>query len=233
VAAAIERLEAELKAVATVSGPLRYRVDWREESPGFKYSHWELRGVPYRLEVGPRDVAANQGVLVRRVDRDKQTISLDALAAELPMRLTDYQQALFQRALDYRAANTHFADTYDEFKAVLDKEGGFLMAPWCGDGACEKQVNADTGATIRVIPFDSPDEPGKCIVDGKPSALQLPASVELEVVETEPGVKGDTVSNVTKPATLETGAVVTVPMFVNIGERIKVDTREARYISRA
>jgi elongation factor P len=71
------------------------------------------------------------------------------------------------------------------------------------------------------------------LVDGKPSALQLPASVELEVVDTEPGVKGDTVSNVTKPATLETGAVVTVPMFVNIGERIKVDTREARYISRA
>jgi elongation factor P len=71
------------------------------------------------------------------------------------------------------------------------------------------------------------------LVDGKPSSLQLPASVELEVVETEPGVRGDTVSNVTKPATLETGAVVSVPMFVNIGERIKVDTREARYISRA
>ena len=70
-------------------------------------------------------------------------------------------------------------------------------------------------------------------VDGRPTARRLPASVELEVVETEPGVKGDTVSNVTKPATLETGAVVTVPMFVNIGERIKVDTREARYISRA
>jgi elongation factor P len=71
------------------------------------------------------------------------------------------------------------------------------------------------------------------LVDGKPSSLQLPASVELEVVETEPGVRGDTVSNVTKPATLETGAVVSVPMFVNVGERIKVDTREARYISRA
>ena len=71
------------------------------------------------------------------------------------------------------------------------------------------------------------------LVDGRPSSLQLPASVELEVVETEPGVRGDTVSNVTKPATLETGAVVSVPMFVNVGERIKVDTREARYISRA
>ena len=71
------------------------------------------------------------------------------------------------------------------------------------------------------------------LVDGAPSGVQLPASVELEVVDTEPGVKGDTVSNVTKPATLETGAVVAVPLFVNIGERIKVDTREARYISRA
>ena len=70
-------------------------------------------------------------------------------------------------------------------------------------------------------------------VDGSPSGVQLPAAVELAVVETEPGVKGDTVSNVTKPATLETGAVVAVPLFVNIGERIRVDTREARYISRA
>ncbi len=70
-------------------------------------------------------------------------------------------------------------------------------------------------------------------VNGKPSSLQLPASVELEVVETEPGVKGDTVSNVTKPATLETGAVVQVPLFVNVGDRLKVDPREGRYISRA
>jgi len=71
------------------------------------------------------------------------------------------------------------------------------------------------------------------MVDGKPAGVDLPASVELSVVETEPGVKGDTVSNVTKPATLETGAIVQVPLFVNIGDRIKVDTRERRYISRA
>ena len=103
--------------------------------------------MPFRLEVGPRDVAAGQGVLVRRVDRDKEPIALDALAAELPELLADYQRMLFQRALDFRAANTHMADTYDEFKAVLDKEGGFLMAPWCGDGECEKQISAETGAT--------------------------------------------------------------------------------------
>jgi prolyl-tRNA synthetase len=173
VAEAIESVQKSLADVTTVSGPLRVKVDWREESPGFKYSHWEMRGVPYRLEIGPRDVAAGNGVLVRRVDRDKQTIALNALAADLPTRLADYQHMLFQRALDFRTANTRVADTYDEFKAILDQEGGFLMAPWCGSAECEKQVNADTGATLRCIPFDSPEEAGQCIVDGKPSGRRV------------------------------------------------------------
>lgn len=170
---AIERLEVALRDVATASGPLRFKVDWRDESPGYKFNHWELRGVPYRLEIGPRDVAAGQGVLVRRTDRDKRPVSLDALAGELPQILADYQRALFQRALDFRAERTHYADTYDEFKAVLDTEGGFVMAPWCGDGACEKQISAETSATIRVIPFDSPNEAGKCLVDGRASERRV------------------------------------------------------------
>ena len=173
VQAAIEALEAALKGVTTASGPLRWKVDWREESPGFKYNHWELRGVPFRLEIGPRDVAAGQGVLVRRVDRTKEPVALDALVSELPERLAAYQAHLFQRALDFRDANTHRVDTYDEFKRVIDADGGFLMAPWCGSAECEKQINNDTGATIRVIPFDSPDEAGACIVDGKPSERRV------------------------------------------------------------
>jgi len=173
VAGAIETLERALAAVQTASGPLRWKTDWRDQSPGYKFSDWELRGVPFRLEIGPRDVAASQGVLVRRVDRDKQTVGLDVLAMELPQLLADYQAHLLQRALDFRAANTHFADTYDEFKAILEKEGGFLLAHWCGDGACEKQVNAETSASIRVIPFDSPDEQGKCLVDGRPSSKRV------------------------------------------------------------
>jgi elongation factor P len=110
------------------------------------------------------------------------------------------------------------------------------------DGSDVVLMDAETFEQIH-LPADSLNEELRfmkendtvqlLLVDGKPSSLQLPASVELEVVETEPGVRGDTVSNVTKPATLETGAVVSVPMFVNVGERIKVDTREARYISRA
>jgi prolyl-tRNA synthetase len=173
VAETIASVEQSLAAVATVSGPLRVKTDWSEQSPGFKFNHWELRGVPFRLEIGPRDVAAGQGVLVRRVDRDKQTVSLVGLAADLPGLLADYQRTLFQRALDYRAANTHLADSYAEFKAILDKEGGFLMAHWCGDSECERQVNADTGATLRAIPFDAPLEPGKCLIDGKPSEVRV------------------------------------------------------------
>jgi len=87
--------------------------------------------------------------------------------------LADYQAALFQRALDFRAANTHLVNDYADFKQVLDEKGGFLMAHWCGAADCEKQVNADTGATIRVIPFDAPDEQGKCVVDGKPSSKRV------------------------------------------------------------
>ena len=110
---AIETLEAGLKDVQTASGPLRWKVDWREESPGFKYNHWELRGVPFRLEIGPRDVVPGTGVLVRRVDRSKEPVALDALAAQLAERLKAYQAQLFQRALDFRAENTHSVDTYD------------------------------------------------------------------------------------------------------------------------
>ena len=74
-AAAIEQVEPALARCRPASGPLRFKVDWREETPGFKFNHWELRGVPYRLEIGPRDVAADQGVLVRRVDREKETVA--------------------------------------------------------------------------------------------------------------------------------------------------------------
>jgi prolyl-tRNA synthetase len=168
VAGAIERLEAAVAGSAE-SSTVRLKVDWREESPGFKFNHWELRGVPFRIEIGPRDVAAGQGTLVRRLDRSKEAVPLDRLAAELPLRLAGYQQELFQRALDFRAEHTHHVDTFDDFRSVLDEDGGFLMAHWCGEETCEQRVNEETGATIRCIPFDSPAEAGRCIVDGRPS----------------------------------------------------------------
>lgn len=173
VAGAIERLQASLADVRTVSGPLRLRVDWREETPGYKFNHWELRGVPFRLEVGPRDVANDAAVLVRRLDRAKESLSLASLADELPARLAAYQAEVLGRARDFQRENTHPVDTLGEMTDVLDGPGGFLMAPWCGSAECEKAVAAENGATIRVIPFDSPDEPGACVVDGAPSERRV------------------------------------------------------------
>jgi len=129
--------------------------------------------VPFRLEIGPRDVAAGQGMLVKRVDRSKEPVPLMQLAAEMPARLAAYQAELFQRALDFRAANTHNADTFEQLRDGLDGEGGFFMAPWCGDTKCEKQINEEIGATIRCIPFDSPDEKGKCLKCGGESERRV------------------------------------------------------------
>jgi prolyl-tRNA synthetase len=168
VAAAIERLRRELSD-APDGRAVRLEVDWRDASPGFKFTHWELRGVPFRLEIGPRDVAAEQAVLVKRTDRSKEALPLAALARELPGRLDGYQTELFQRALDFREANTRRVDTYAELGATLEELGGFVLAPWCGDAACERRISEETGATIRVIPSDVPDEPGACVVDGRPS----------------------------------------------------------------
>ena len=105
---------------------------------------------------------------------EKQTVALDALAAELPRPLADYQQMLFQRAVDFRAANTHLADTLRRVQGD-PRQGRRLPAwrHWCGDGACEKQINAETGATIRVIPFDADQEDGTCLIDGKTSTQRV------------------------------------------------------------
>jgi prolyl-tRNA synthetase len=166
VAAAIKQLETSLADVPTASGPLRLKVDWREETPGYKYNHWELRGVPFRLEIGPRDVTAQQGMLVRRLDRAKEPLPLASLAEELPKRLSAYQDEVLERARAFQIENTHEVDALGEMTEVLDGPGGFLLAPWCGSAECEKAVSAENGATIRVIPFDSPDEAGTCIIDG-------------------------------------------------------------------
>jgi len=169
---AIDRFQAAL-AETPAGRAVRVKVDWREDSPGFKYNHWELRGVPFRLEIGPRDVAANQALLVKRVDRSKEAVPLDRLAAELPARLEAYQAELLERARSFRESNTYRVDTYQALKDGLDGEGGFFLAPWCGDARCERQVNEETGATIHCIPFDSPDEAGKCIVCGVDSERRV------------------------------------------------------------
>jgi prolyl-tRNA synthetase len=173
VAGAVERVEQAAAGIETRSGPLRLKVDWREGTPGFKFNHWELRGVPLRLEIGPRDVAAGQATIVRRLDRAKEAVPLDALGAELPRRLAACQADIFARALAFRDEHTRAVDTLAEMREILESDGGFLMAPWCGSADCERAISADTGASIRVIPFESPDEPGACVADGRPSERRV------------------------------------------------------------
>jgi prolyl-tRNA synthetase len=170
---AIERLRAMLTA-DPAGRAVRLHVDGRDDvTPGAKFAHWELRGVPFRIEIGPRDVAAEQAVLVRRVDRAKETVPLAALAAELPGRLDRYQDELFARALAFRDENTHRVDSYAQFKSVLEEQGGFLLAHWCESEACERQVNEETGATIRVVPLDGEAEEGVCLIDGGRSTQRV------------------------------------------------------------
>ena len=174
VAAAIDAFQAKL--AATPEGKaVRVKVDWRDDSPGFKYNHWELRGVPFRLEIGPRDVAAGQGMLVKRVDRSKEAVPLDQLAAELPgpPRAPTRPNCSSVR-LDFRAENTHKVDTYEAFK---DGPRDATVASSWRRGAVTRparsSVNDETGATIRCIPFDSPEESGECMVCGGESPRRV------------------------------------------------------------
>jgi len=165
--------EAVDKARQALETRFRVEVDWSDKTPGWKFSEWELRGVPLRVEIGPRDVRANQAMLVRRDTRAKATAPLAELPAAVDKVLERLQEDLFQRALSFREARTTKAETYDEFKVALRDRPGFILAHWCGDPNCEAVIKAETGATIRCIPFDQPGEIGTCICDGKSSKKRV------------------------------------------------------------
>ena len=163
VAAAIEKVTAQLPR------EVRVHVDWREETPGYKFNDWELRGVPVRMEVGPKDVQKDQVVLARRDTRVKEPVPAAALGERLPTLLDEVQHSLYERALAFRRERTLRLDDYAELVAAFQgEEGVFVEAHWCGDAACVARVKDETKATIRNIPFDAPAEQGRCIVDGKP-----------------------------------------------------------------
>ncbi len=154
----------------------RFRVEAdlsTDKTPGWKYNEWELRGVPLRIEIGPRDVRANQVMLVRRDTREKTPVPIADLPTAVSEQLDRIHANLYQRALDFRAARTTSVDTPDEFRRVLREEPGFIEAHWCGSETCESAIKADTGATIRCIPLSGPQEAGTCIHDGKPSERRV------------------------------------------------------------
>ena len=165
----VERVARMLK------GNVRVKVDWSENTPGWKYNEWEMRGVPVRMEVGPRDVQNNSVMLVRRDTRAKESVPVEGLEARLPQLLEEVQQAMYQRAVEFRRANTYFTESYDEFKEIIASEKrGFVRVKWAEDSAAELAIKEETRAPLRVIPFDQPEggEQGKCIYTGKPATCE-------------------------------------------------------------
>ncbi len=147
-----------------LTGVVRFHVDWSDHTPGWKYNEWEMKGVPVRLEVGPRDVAQSQVMTVRRDNRAKEPIQFDALPQRLPALLETIQQALFERARAFREQRTWRVGSIDELAERIERERGFFLAPWCGDAQCENEIKNRTGATLRCIPLEGGDQSGVCLV---------------------------------------------------------------------
>jgi prolyl-tRNA synthetase len=155
-----------------VAAGVRTHLDAREEhTPGWKYAEWELRGVPLRLEIGPKDLEKEQVVLVRRDTRAKEPVPMQELESRAAGLLDEIQKALLERALGFREAHTGFASTYDELKAMMEGRPGFVYAYWCGSEQCEAEIKAETQATIRNLPFDA-DADGTCIKCGRPAVAR-------------------------------------------------------------
>jgi len=142
----------------------RVKLDAREEfTPGWKYSEYEMRGVPLRIEIGPRDIQKNQVVVVRRDTMSKESIGLDSLMKSIPQVLDNVQSTLFERAFKFLEENTHKVDNYEDFKSVLESKRGLIKTFWCGGQECEDKIKEETMATIRVIPLEQ-DKKGKCVL---------------------------------------------------------------------
>ena len=141
--------------------------------PGWKFAEYELKGVPIRIAVGPRDLENNQVELARRDTKEKTDISLDGLTKTVAALLLEIQSNLLQRAIKYRDDHITSVDTWDEFINVLDNKTGFVLAHWDGTAATEEKIKDQTKATIRCIPLDNPLEDGKCILTGNPSKQRV------------------------------------------------------------
>jgi prolyl-tRNA synthetase len=142
-----------------------------QNTPGWKFSEYELQGVPVRIECGPRDIEKGQVVIARRDTGEKAFVAVAEAPARVAALLETVQQALFDKALAFRKANTRRTDDYAEFQKLLEGPGGFIESGWCGDAACEAKVKTETTATIRVLPIGQPaPEDARCVVCGKKAA---------------------------------------------------------------
>jgi len=170
----------DLEIPASLYGELKeknlfsIRFDDRAEyTPGWKYHEWEQKGVPLRMEIGPKDIAKNQVVLVRRDTGEKIFSPMSHLAETVQKTLEDIQKNMFEKAKSFREENSLRAESYDELKEIVSEKGGFVYAHWCGLTECEDKVQEETRATIRCIPLNAEHEEGKCIICDKRSEKRV------------------------------------------------------------
>ncbi len=150
-------------------GGFRVKVDDSDKSPGWKFSEQEMRGIPVRVEIGPKDIENNQAVVVRRDTREKIVVSLDEIDVKMGKILDTMQKEMLERARNHRDSHTTQAVTWDEFKEAADTKPGFIKAMWCGDLACELKIKEDAGLSSRCMPFEQERISETCICCGKPA----------------------------------------------------------------
>ncbi len=149
------------------------QLDDSEKSPGWKFSDQEIKGIPLRVEIGPKDIEEGHAVVVRRDTREKITVGLDEIAERIPEIMDQMQNDMYNRALKFRDEHTYDATTYDEFKDTIANKPGFVRAMWCGDEACELKIKEDTTATSRCMPFEQHKLSDVCVCCGKPAKAMV------------------------------------------------------------
>ncbi|MCM1287905.1 MAG: proline--tRNA ligase [Clostridium sp.] len=162
-------LEKAQELMKMLSKSCRVKVDATDKNPGYKFAEQEMRGIPLRVEVGPKDIEAGQAVVVRRDTREKITVAFDALEAKITELLEIVQNDMFERAKKHRDENTRIAKDWNEFTDILEKKQGFIKAMWCGEESCEIAIKEETGATTRCMPFEQEEISNVCVHCGKPA----------------------------------------------------------------
>lgn len=179
----IFKSEEEMNKISAKANPLAAQLrqqgysvkfDNRDtHKPGFKFAEYELKGVPIRIAIGPRDLESGTVEVARRDTKEKKIIRMDEVAGAIPQLLDEIQANIYQKALKFRNDETTPVDSYDDFKKVLDGKGGFVLAHWDGTAETEAAIKEETKATIRCIPLDAVEENGKCVYSGRPSGKRV------------------------------------------------------------
>ena len=151
----------------------RVKVDDSDKSPGWKFSESEMRGIPVRVELGPKDIEAGQAVLVRRDTHEKITVAIDEIPAKVGELLETIQHDMFERAKAHRDAHTYNAHSLEEMKDIADNKPGFIRAMWCGCQECEDKLKEEVGVTSRCMPFKQEKLADTCVYCGKPATKMV------------------------------------------------------------